>query len=1152
MARGLVAGVAIALALLPALAADAAVYRDPPSYEGRKRPPKTQPAPLPDPVSLSPRGLGPHLVVDDAGTAHIVWAEGGPDDGLADRVIYCRLKRGASSCDARHTLRAGPEDPYNTDYAGPRIVRVGNQLVAFTKRYPVVVQKPDGASSSTVWAWTSNDGGTSWSAPAIVGKYDLGDMVVMGPSDSPTILNFGYDAFCGMCITAYRSGQYSGTSGNLATRPNDSYYAQIELHNGLPVVSWVNLDGTTHVRAWTGQGSVIDPATWTAPSSLPNADETDLSGGPSGLSLSTRPRDSTRFQFRTIGAGGFGDALPLTPAKDSSPIFGTLEQDAGGRLIAAWSDRNTFANNDGLWLRLAGATPGGGQPTFAPAQRSIRGDANGQIELAGAEDGGGFAAFNHTGFVTDHGEIMAGPFGNQAANGRQGLGDIPGGGASGTTCQQVKFGEFAAETAAGCFLNGTGENSHLVVTGGEINLHGLRIIPEGNTKITLDPRTLRIDTSGDVRVVVSNSVVGDITLWRGEIHRDLGAVREGTNLFEFPIGQYATNILGFGVGADIGVRLEKDGVHIPLALKLPPVFGGFSGEAELIATREDGLVLDSLEIHIGPLPLGPLIINAVDIRYSAGEDLWTGSGSVTLPAAGRLDIDPVEFAQGRFRRAVLSYTPANPIAIGPFVYLLRIGGGFKVEPVEIEASARIGAGAAANGTAPVNVDGRFVMRFPSGGPADFTMTGVLSLFVVQIADGFLNFQSDGYAAFGGQAGGSFGPLSINAKTNGFVDGTSGAFGARLDGDVGLCIDIPLWGTECLNAGARTAVSSIGFAACVGASLPDPPVGDIEAGLSFPWSDWDPLMLVNPAYAAIKIAAHIHPGCNVDDYTIPAPRPAPARVAQAGGRSFAVPNGLPTEGIKVEGDGGRPSFTATGPGGVVVGTETPSSAGVVFNAGGPTTSYLLLREPRGGTWTITPNDGSPAITSIQVAHGFDPLKVRANLGGRGRTRKIEYRLSNRGHDQRAVFLERGKFGTRVLGATSKARGTLRFTPADVRGRNRTVLVQTQRDGFVSSEKRIGKFEAPPLKRPGKVRKLRAKRRGNSLLVRWRGARDAQRYSITVRGRQGTLLGRFVGKKARRVKFPRVRRDEKLKVSAYAVSKKLRRGPVTRKKVRKARR
>ena len=1149
---GIAATAALLVVAVPA--ADAArgpVYRDPPSYDGIKRAPKTKPEPLPDPVSLAPEGLGPRAVVDDAGTAHIVWAEGGDSDGLADRVVYCRLKRAARACDVRHTLRAGPESPYNTDYNGPRIVRVGSQLVAFSHRYPVVVDKPDGGSSSTTWAWTSNDGGTSWSQPAIVGKRAIGDMVVIGPPDDPTILNFQGDAFCGLCITAYRSGQYASQSGDLAVRSNDSYYTQMELENGLPVVSWVNLDGTTHVRRWTGQGSVIDPATWTAPMSLPNSDEADLSGGPSGLSLISTRRDVRRFEARSIAGTTFGAPVPVTPAEESSPIFGTLEQDAGGRLMAAWSDRNEFAKKDGLWLRVAGATPGGGRPSFEPARRLIRGIANGQIDLAGAADGGGFAVFNHTGGVVDHGEIVSAGFGNQGSTGRPGLGDVPGGGASGTTCQKVKFGAFTADAASGCFLHGTGEKSHLVVTAGEINLHGLRIIPEGSAKIVMDPRALRIDTTGDVRVVVSNSAVGDITLWRGEIHADLGQVRPGTNLFEFPVGEYAANILGFRVGANVQIRLDRDGVRIPLSLRLPAAFGGFSGEAELISTRDRGLVLDSLHVRIGPLPLGPLIVKSFEIRYMASGDIWSGSGEVTLPGAGSLAAAPVEFQGGDFKRARMSYTPPKPIPIGPFVYLLRIDGGFAVDPVEIEAGARIGAGAAFNGTAPLNVDGKFVMRFPAGGPADFTMSGRLSLFVLQIAEGFLNFQSDGYAAFGGRAGGSFGPLTINAETGGHVDATTGLWGAKLDGFVGLCIDIPAWGTECANASARSGVSSKGIAACVGFSLPDPPIGRVEFGLSFPWSAFDPLMYFNPVYAAAKIAAHLHAGCNVDEYVSPPPRPAPARAAQAGGTSFAIPAGLPTESIKIEGDGGRPSVTVTGPGGAVVGMGQSSDAGVVFQAG-PATTYIQLSKPRAGTWTVTPNQGSPAITSVQVAHGIDPLRVRAKLRGRGRKRSIDYRLSDRGHGQRAVFLERGRFGTRVIGPTSKAKGTMRFAPADVRGRRRTVLVETQRDGFVSDERRIGSFRAPPPIRPGRARRVRAARKGNSVVVRWRPAKGAQRQVVRLRGRHGTSLARMTGRRARKVRFVRVRRDERLTITVAGISKKLRRGPAAKRKLRAARR
>jgi hypothetical protein len=1147
MARGLVAA-ALALLIPMAAIAEGAVYRDPPSYKGVKRAPRTKAVPLPDPATLAPEGLGPHLVVDEAGTAHIVWAEGGPDDGLADRLIYCRLKRAEGDCDVRHTLRAGPEDPYNTDYGGPRIVRVGDQLVAFSKRYPVVVDKPDGGSGSTVWAWTSSDGGASWSDPAIVGKYDLGDMVVMGPNDSPTILNFGYDPFCGLCIEEYRSGEYSRSAGNLATRSNDAYYPQIELDDGLPVVSWVNLDGTTYIRRWSGQGSVIDPDTWSAPTALRDANETDMAGGRSGLSLLSRNQDTNRFDFRTIGSAGFASPRPLTPAKDASPIFGTLEQDAGGRVLAAWSERSTFTGKDGLWMRLAGATPGGGEPAFAPAQRLIRGDANGQIDLTGTQDGGGFAVFNHTGFVNGHGEVVAAGFGNQGDNGRRGLGDIQGGGTAGTTCQQVKFGAFTADAAAGCFLNGTGDKSHLVVTGGEINMSGLRIIPEGGAKIILDPRALRLDTTGNVRVVVSNDVVGDLTLWRGEIHRDLSAVRPGTNLFEFPIGTYATNILGFDVGADVQVRLERDGVHIPVSLELPPAFGGFAGNAELVATKAQGLIFDSLHIELGPVPLGALIVNKVELDYTGDEDVWRGAGSVTVPAGGTMDAS-VEFRMGDFNRATISFTPATPIPIGPFVYLLRIGGGFTVEPIHIEASARVGAGAAVQGTAPINVNGMFEMDFPRNGPGNFKMSGTVDVFFFTIGNGFLQFQTDGYAAFGGELGPfSLGPLFVDAQANGFVDAGSGQFGADLSGEVEICIDVEL-ARPCGGAGADVALSNQGFAACAKLEV----VEEFTGGVRFPWRDFGPEVLANPVAAAYALLTHITIPCNTDGYRVPPPRPASARVAQEGGTVVNVPDGVPSYTVLLLGDDGAPEITARGPGGAVVRSgEAPSSIGFTATVGDLDGTYLVLTSPRGGDWTIVPNDGSPAITQMLTSDGYKPARVKANLGGKRRKRSITYRIKNLGHGQRVVFAERGAFGTNIVGSTKKKRGTLSFKVADARGGRRTILAMVQNDGIETDRKTIGSYKAPGPIKPGKVRRLRARRKGNAVVVKWRPAREARRYSIKIRGRHGTSLGRLVGRKRRKVKFVRVREDERLEVTAVALSKKLRRGPIARKRLRAARR
>src|SRR5690606_27585745 len=129
----------------------------------------------------------------------------------------------------------------------------------------------------------------------------------------------------------------------------------------------------------------------------------------------------------------------------------------------------------------------------------------------------------------------------------------------------------------------------------------------------------------------------------------------------------------------IPIRLERDGLRIPIELRLPPAFGGFTGKATLRVDRTSGLRIDSLRIRIGPVPLGALVINEIDLSYTGAGEAWTGKGSVTVPAGGKLDAS-VSFEGGDFAGARMGFTPATPIPLGPFVYLLSVDGGFDVSP----------------------------------------------------------------------------------------------------------------------------------------------------------------------------------------------------------------------------------------------------------------------------------------------------------------------------------------------------------------------------------------------------------------------------------------------------------------------------------------
>lgn len=1150
-------GVLVVCATLCALAGDAfaasgPVYREPANYVGIRKAPPTKAAPAPKPpapFALSQAGSFPDELVDDAGTAHVVWNENRGD--AADVVVYCRIKRGATGCDTRtelawaKTFDVGDGPQY--DVGGPpQVVQIGGQLVVFSHRYPTIAEKPDGASSSTVIAWASGDGGTTWAPqPAIIGKWNVGDMVVLGPADDPTILNLGVDPLCGadgaasLCLEAFKSGQYTPTATNLATVKDENYYENLVLdEKGAPVIAAEDLAYNTYVRRWTGAApaSPADPAAWTAPTVIPR-DQVSLAGGPAGVYLMGTPKAGGAYSVARLnqqGAGGYavGSAVDVTPATDA--VLGELGQDSGGHLLAAWEQRGK-----GLQLRTTAAAAGG-KPAFAAERQVTDGEGNGQFALGGATDGGGFLAYNHTGGINGEGQIAVAGFGEQTANGKPGIADVRGGGivagGSGTngSCRELNFGSFTADSAAGCILKGTGSFSQDYVTAGEINLWGLRIVPDAGVKIVINPNKLEINTTGQVRVIVTAPApVGDVVLFHGEIHRDLSKVVPGTNLFEFPTGLFKPSILGFGVAADIAVRLEKDGVHIPLDLKLPPALGNFSAHAEFVADRDSGLHINSVHLHLGPIPLGALVINSIDLDYQGAGDIWTGAGSITVPAGGTLDVSAT-FAMGDFKSASFSFKPGTPIPIGPFVYLIRFGGGFGIDPVVIDANATVGGGAAVNGRSPVEVDGDFKMTFPKQGPADFKMKGTVTLFLIQIADGSLDFQTDGYAAFRGHAGAKIGPLKVDANIDGFVDAPTGQYGASFAGSVDLCVDVDPIGEFCAGATAGAAVSSRGFAACARFNPPDP-IGGFEAGIAYPWSDFNPDFLVNPFLFGVSLLSHVSTSCHVDAYRIP-----PPRAAQAGASTVEVPAGLPTETILVESDTGQPRVSVTGPGGVTVASGTPGPAGFVMTAQGLNGAYVHLRKPAAGTWTVTALPGSPAITRVLAADGYAAAKVKATLGGHARARTIGYRISGAGHGQSVSFQETGAFGTHVLGTAKGTSGTLRFAPADTRGGKRTVFALIDRDGLVTDRIKVGTYVAPGPVKPGVVRSLRAKRSGTTLTLRWGPASGAQRYVVTLRGAHGTRLGRLVPGKTRKLRFTAVRRDERVVAQVRGLSKKLRLG------------
>jgi hypothetical protein len=349
-------------------------------------------------------------------------------------------------------------------------------------------------------------------------------------------------------------------------------------------------------------------------------------------------------------------------------------------------------------------------------------------------------------------------------------------------------------------------------------------------------------------------------------------------------------------------------------------------------------------------------------------------------------------------------------------------------------------------------------------------------------------------------------------------------------------DIPAAGEQriCGYAKSEAAISNAGLAVCGRIDPPDP-IGGISGGVEFPWSDFNPLMLVNPTVFLAVLADHVRIPCHASDYRSPPPRPIGAR-ASAAGQIVAVKGGLPSETIQVIGDGGPPKVTATGPGGVSFSSGQPTANGFVTTVEGVPSAYVVLNKPRAGDYTITANEGSPGIAEVKVADGYAAASVKATVK-RG---SIAYRVKNGGSGQQVVFAEKGKVGTRMIGAAKGSRGRLRFKPAAGPGGKRTVVAMIQRGGFTTDTVTVGSFTAPNPPKPGKVGRLKAKHAGTVLTVTWARAKNAARYSVTVRGSKGSRAARLVGSKTRKLRLSGMRRDEKFTVTVRALSKAMRAG------------
>lgn len=1038
-----------------------------PGYKPPTRVPRTrEPAP-PAPISIG-TGLWPDVHVDPAGTSHIVWNEDQIGE-TPDVTHYCRIPRGARGCDNPNPTPMPISVPYASDDAGPKITQIGNQLVVLSHRYPSIVRHPDGQDRDrTTYAWTSSDGGTTWTGPGIVGTViPSGDATLTGGAN-PRIAVVTSAFTGGTLVQVIDAGNFTSQSAVLSTG-TDLYEGAVASEGDGIVAAFSQPVGPITLRRWSGAGEVTDPGTWsstTVPGELPR-----LAGGPAGTFLLSR---DGAWNVRNVTGGTAGGPTVISPRDVAQTRAFT--QDPSGGLHAAFS---TGASPQKITLASSG--PSG----FWRGYEAASANAVDELDLGAAADGGGVLVHRRNPTSTFSGEIAATAFGTLAPTGKLGAGGLAGSGIPGgfAGCKEAGFADVKLAPLAGCLLESTDPAfPGALVSSGEVDFLGLILRPVGGTKIVFDPRKRTLNTTGRVKIILRGSAIGEIELADLKLNVQLGS-NAGQSLFKGVKLPKGPNIKGFPIDADFDIKIAGDGVNIPVSLKLPKALGGISAGATLRAEMGRGAVLQSFAFSVGRIPLGPLEIEALSVAYDGTANRWSGTAGLKLPL-GALKLS-VSFVDGRFDRGEVDLRFPRPgIAVFPKVYFLGVTGAFSPDPLSVSVGASFGA----IYTPPpadvfaVELDGTLTLSVVNGG-AQFKFDGVERIFNIQVGTGTALATTDGYASIRGRFGIDLEVVSLDGSASFWVDGPSAQFAGTFDTNTRV-FGIPI-------TGAKGTLSTKGVAGCIRVPVPAPPdtFAPGYAGVGYTWGGPGELIFGDT--------------CDMSAYQVPPPA---GRAAQAGGaQSFTLGGGVKTANVLVRGESAAPLVDVIAPDGrriTPLGYKAPGGDPVVSAVPTGKATVVVLTKPPAGTWQIVPRDGSPPVSGLAISRDVDPIRVTGKVERATTGRVLRYRVTGPA-GTRVQLTERSSAGERPLKTVGRGAGVLRFTSPPGPAGVRTIIATPVGDPSpANAPKTVARYRTAATWRPAAP----ARARVSGIRVTWAKVTGAKRYLVRATLASGRTVAR----------------------------------------------
>jgi hypothetical protein len=644
-----------------------------------------------------------------------------------------------------------------------------------------------------------------------------------------------------------------------------------------------------------------------------------------------------------------------------------------------------------------------------------------------------------------------------------------------------------------------------------VRINGVDFYPHPGAAIVLLPDQNLIFSS-NAQMKIAGIPVSDGLL---DLYVPKGNGTAGTvHIDQYTLSEQADRL---GIGSlpfdgSIGLDFAYHRAQLPVHVTLPNVFSMGDGSpiqasVTLSTDNHQGLKLDEVNISVPDAFLGPMEIEHLTFEYKREGDVWSGGADVVFPDVSiRASPPPPDRGFG-LREGHLDHIGAQvefdpAVDLFPGIALTHIGFTVGLNPTRFSGSVGLSVAEV------VDVDGTMLGVFASPGapyviPADagaglepvtgrklsstsFAVGGEESIVTpagkIGLGSGYFLYQYPDYAEFGGGFFYGFHDIfSIDGHIKGFVQVSKRTF--NVEAALHACVAV----LGC--TGVEGLVSSSGIAACWSQS-----VGpfQIDVGLGYHWGASLPDIYLM--------------GCDVGPYRASAAA-AGARAAAAD-RSFTLPPGLPFATLRVRGVADAPTVTLTGPRGEKLVTPAGSNAFAdaqfaLLRQPQSGTTFIGIRHPSAGTWTVSPQPGSPGILEVANAEGMPAPRIKARVVRAGAKQALLYDITQE-PGQRVSFVERGPATWRVLGTATAPRGRLAMTPAPGPTGVRQIVALVEHGGLTSRSLTVASFHVAAPARPGPVGRLQVARNGNRLSLRWGTSSNATRYDIDIALSDGRKL------------------------------------------------